>query len=151
MPQSVLLGVDRFWTGVDFPGPTLAQVIVWRAPIPGLGDPLTSHRQRYLTTETYWQHFGRPATRLKLRQGFGRLVRREKDQGAFVLLDARLGQPFMANLLQELPLACEHHASTDALLTATVQQVLPLDSLRLGEEFKRRGLTLEKLWQLAAG
>ena len=151
VPQSVLLGVDRFWTGVDFPGPTLAQVIVWRAPIPGLGDPLTSHRQRYLTTDTYWQHFGRPATRLKLRQGFGRLVRREKDQGAFVLLDARLGQPFMANLLQELPLACEHHFSIEALLAATVQQVLPLDSLRLGEEFKRRGLTLEKLWQLAAG
>lgn len=154
VPQSVLLGVDRFWTGVDFPGPTLSQVIVWRAPIPGLGDPLTSHRQRYLTTETYWQHFGRPATRLKLRQGFGRLVRREKDQGAFVLLDARLGQPFMANLLQELPLTCEHHSTIEALLAATVQQVLSLDSLkslRLGEEFKRRGLTLEKLWQLATG
>ena len=146
--QSVLLGVDRFWTGVDFPGPTLSQVIVWRAPIPGLGDPLTSHRQRYLTSDTYWQQFGRPATRLKLRQGFGRLVRREKDQGAFVVLDARLGEPFMADLLEELPIVCDRHDGAETLLTTTVQYVITLDSLKIGEEFKRRGLSLDKLRQI---
>lgn len=145
--QSVLLGVDRFWTGVDFAGATLAQVIVWRAPIPSLGEPLAIHRVRYLTENYYWRHFGRPATRLKLRQGFGRLVRREKDRGAFVLLDARLSEPFLADLLLELPLACEHHLSAETLLEITVRQVLPL--LNLGKEFERRNLTLKKLIELA--
>ena len=146
--QSVLMGVDRFWTGVDFAGSTLAQVVVWRAPIPSSREPLAIHRVRYLTDSYYWQHFGRPAARLKLRQGFGRLVRREKDRGAFVLLDARLNDTFLADLLLELPLSCEPHASAEAILEITVRQVLPL--LSLGEDFKRRGLTLEKLCEIAA-
>jgi len=120
---------------------------VWRAPIPSLGEPLAIHRVRYLTENYYWRHFGRPATRLKLRQGFGRLVRREKDRGAFVLLDARLSEPFLADLLLELPLACEHHLSAETLLEITVRQVLPL--LNLGKEFERRNLTLKKLIELA--
>jgi ATP-dependent DNA helicase DinG len=147
--QSVLLGVDRFWTGVDFAGPTLAQVVVWRAPVPSLGEPLAVHRVRYLTEAYYWKHFGRPAARLKLRQGFGRLVRREKDRGTFIVLDARLSKTFLADLLLELPLACEHHLSAEELLGATTRQVLPL--LSLGEEFRRRNLTLEKLLELADG
>ena len=37
--QSVLLGVERMWTGVDFAGSTLAQVVVWRLPMPSFSDP----------------------------------------------------------------------------------------------------------------
>ncbi|MBC6609472.1 ATP-dependent DNA helicase [Hymenobacter sp. BT507] len=147
--QSVLLGVDRMWTGVDFAGPTLSQVIVWRLPFPSLGDVLISHRKRYEADDVFWNQFYRPAARLKLRQGFGRLVRREKDRGAFVILDARVAATFYADVLEELeiPLTPDPHAH--ALLTRTTGPLLHL--LKLGTEFQRRGLSLEKLVGLLGG
>jgi ATP-dependent DNA helicase DinG len=140
VPHSVLLGVDRMWAGVDFPGHTLCQVVVWRAPMPSLSDPLASHRIRYAGKNAFWQHYGRPAARLKLRQGFGRLVRREKDKGGFVLLDARLTEHFYADLLQELPAECRPvvFTSPTELLQQVVSQILPL--LGLKEQLKERGL-----------
>lgn len=88
--QSVLMGVNRFWTGVDFPGPTLSQVIVVRLPNPSLGDPLVKHRRQYWDQGTFWNSWYGPTTRLMLRQGFGRLIRRQSDAGVFVLLDPRI-------------------------------------------------------------
>jgi ATP-dependent DNA helicase DinG len=85
---SVLFGVDRFWTGVDFPGPTLSQVIVVRMPNPHLGDPLVERRKHYL--RKFWDAYYEPVARLKLRQGFGRLIRESSDRGLFVTLDSRV-------------------------------------------------------------
>lgn len=144
--QSVLLGVDRMWTGVDFAGPTLSQVVVWRLPMPSLGDPLISHRKRYESDQVFWQQFYRPAARLKLRQGFGRLVRREKDRGAFVVLDARAAKQFYADVLAELEIPMVHDATAHAALTRLTGPLLGM--LRLGAEFQRRGLTLEKLLEV---
>lgn len=101
LEQSVLLGVDRMWAGVDFPGPTLSQIIVWRAPLPNLSEPLNAHRWQY-AGDAYWKQYFQPAAALKMRQGFGRLVRRKGDRGAFTLLDARLRDPFYAYVLSEL-------------------------------------------------
>ena len=144
--QSVLLGVDRMWAGVDFPGATLGQVVVWRAPLPNLNDPLAGHRLRYVGQTAYWQFYGRPAARLKLRQGFGRLVRREHDQGAFVVLDARLADTFYRDLLEELPLPCQRHDTAHDLVAATIAQALPL--LGLKGRLAERGLA--ELTQLLA-
>ena len=86
---TVLFGVDRFWTGVDFPGPTLSQVIIVRVPNPNLSDPLVEHRQDYLG-QAFWESFYGPIARLRLRQGFGRLIRNGSDRGLFVILDSRI-------------------------------------------------------------
>ncbi len=88
--HSVLFGVDRFWTGVDFPGSTLSQVIVVRLPNPALGRPLVRHRRDCFDNNEFWQGWYGPRTRLKLRQGFGRLIRRGDDKGVFILLDTRI-------------------------------------------------------------
>ena len=100
--QSVLLGVERMWTGVDFAGPTLAQVIVWRLPMPSFSDPLVCHRKLHDSKSDFWDNFYYPTTRLKLRQGFGRLVRRSADRGCFVMLDSRAHQDFYHHLLSEI-------------------------------------------------
>lgn len=100
--QSVMLGVERMWTGVDFAGPTLAQVIVWRLPMPSFSDPLVCHRKLHESKGSFWDDFYYPTTRLKLRQGFGRLVRRASDRGSFVMLDSRANQNFYHHLLSEV-------------------------------------------------
>ncbi|AHJ95535.1 hypothetical protein Hsw_PA0202 (plasmid) [Hymenobacter swuensis DY53] len=148
LEQSVLLGVDRMWTGVDFAGPTLSQVIVWRLPFPSLGEPLISHRKRYEPDEVFWGQFYRPAARLKLRQGFGRLVRRQRDRGAFVVLDARAATGFYANVLDELEVEAFHRFGTPtALFEQTAGPLLKL--LELGADFHRRELSVSRLLELS--
>ncbi len=105
--HSVLFGVDRFWTGVDFPGETLSLVVIVRAPNPNLSAPLVEHRQEVLGNR-FWTTYYEPTARLKLRQGFGRLIRRESDSGGVVLLDSRFaGSSPTARQLSELPLSLD--------------------------------------------
>jgi ATP-dependent DNA helicase DinG len=80
--DSCLLGTDAVRDGVDVPGDALRLIVFDRVPWP---RPDIQHRERR-------KLFGGRAyddrlVRLKLRQAFGRLVRREQDRGIFVLLD----------------------------------------------------------------
>ncbi len=86
--QSVLLGVDTFWYGVDFKGDTLTQVIITRIPYPSPRDPVQQARRALLTPERYWRRYHYDK-QIKLQQGIGRLIRSDRDRGRVVILDAR--------------------------------------------------------------
>jgi ATP-dependent DNA helicase DinG len=93
-PQTCLLGTDALRDGIDVPGDALKLVVFDRVPWP---RPTLLHRARR-------QRFGGRAydemlVRLRLRQAFGRLIRRATDRGVFALLDA--GTP--SRLLDGLP------------------------------------------------
>jgi ATP-dependent DNA helicase DinG len=83
--DACLLGTDAVRDGVDVPGRSLRLIVFDRVPWP---RPDILHKARR-------RHFGGVAyddmlTRLRLKQAFGRLVRRADDQGVFVMLDSRL-------------------------------------------------------------
>jgi len=100
---SVLFGVDRFWSGVDFPGSTLSQVIITKAPNPNLNNPLIAHHRHY-ESSTFMQEKYPIYGRLKLKQGFGRLVRAMKDRGGVIILDSRYeNSTWLYCHLSELP------------------------------------------------
>ena len=86
-PESCLLGTDAMRDGVDVPGNALRLVVFEKVPWP---RPDILHRER----RTHLSE-GAPSTwddaeaRRRLRQGFGRLIRRADDRGVFVLLDRR--------------------------------------------------------------
>ncbi len=139
--QSVLFGVNRFWTGVDFPGPTLSQVIIVRLPNPNLNDPLVKHRRQYWDRSVFWKSWYGPTTRLMLRQGFGRLIRRQSDSGVVVILDQRIvTQALMRRHAEAFPveLQCFQHSALE-LADWSVKR------LQLGRELRARGADLEAL------
>ncbi|MCY4396322.1 MAG: ATP-dependent DNA helicase [Rhodospirillaceae bacterium] len=83
--NACLLGTDAVRDGIDVPGDALRLIVFDRVPWP---RPDRLHRARR-------ERFGGAAwddmqTRLKLKQAFGRLIRRKDDRGVFVLLDSRL-------------------------------------------------------------
>jgi ATP-dependent DNA helicase DinG len=86
--ESVLLGVDTFWYGVDFKGDTLTQVVITRIPYPPPGDPVQMGRKHTLPPGEFWERY-RYDTDIKMKQGIGRLIRCETDRGRVVVLDAR--------------------------------------------------------------
>ena len=80
--DACLLGTDAVRDGVDIPGPSLRLIVFDRVPWP---RPTILHRARR-------QAFGKRAyddmlTRLRLKQAYGRIIRRAGDRGVFVLLD----------------------------------------------------------------
>ncbi len=87
-----LLGADSFWEGVDLPGRDLELLVIARLPFPVPSDPLVSARAEEVEAEgrpPFAECF-LPEAWLKLRQGVGRLLRRNDDKGAVLVLDSRV-------------------------------------------------------------
>ena len=86
--NSVLLGTESFWAGVDVPGPSLSCVVIDRIPFPTPEDPvldaLSEHNDRWFFD------YSVPRAQIQLKQGFGRLIRSVTDRGVIVMLDRRL-------------------------------------------------------------
>lgn len=100
--RAVLLGTQSFWEGIDLPGDMLQCVVIARLPFAVPDDPLVQGRsERY---EDPFREYHLPQAALRLRQGFGRLIRTRTDRGAVVLLDRRaLLREYGAELLGALP------------------------------------------------
>ncbi|MCH2507429.1 MAG: 3'-5' exoribonuclease [Dehalococcoidia bacterium] len=86
--SSVLLGTSSFWQGVDLPGDSLKALIVARLPFSVPTDPIFSARAELL--DDPFNQYTIPQTILRFRQGFGRLIRTEQDQGVVAILDHRI-------------------------------------------------------------
>ena len=91
-----LLGTDAMRDGVDVPGRSLRLLVFDRVPWP---RPTILHRERRLhLSEGRPKAYDDALARHRLRQAFGRLVRRADDKGVFVLLDARCPSRLLAGL-----------------------------------------------------
>jgi DNA polymerase-3 subunit epsilon/ATP-dependent DNA helicase DinG len=114
--RAVLLGTQSFWEGVDLPGDILRCVVIARLPFSVPDDPLVQGRaERY---EDPFVEFQLPQAALRLRQGFGRLIRTKTDYGAVVLLDRRVAtREYGEVLLASLPDARTEHLPLDAVAT----------------------------------
>jgi len=90
--ESVLVGSQSFWEGIDVPGDALQCVLIDKLPFPPPNDPLIEARVKRLQAQ------GRDAfndcfvaeAAVSLKQGAGRLIRTETDRGLLVICDSRL-------------------------------------------------------------
>jgi ATP-dependent DNA helicase DinG len=87
--QSCLLGTDAVRDGVDVPGDSLRLIVLDR--VPWSQPTILERARRQQFGGGLWQDMG---VRLRLRQAFGRLIRRGDDRGVFVVLDSRLASRF---------------------------------------------------------
>jgi DNA polymerase-3 subunit epsilon/ATP-dependent DNA helicase DinG len=99
----VLLGTRSFWEGVDIPGTALQALLIARLPFDVPSDPIFAARSEMF--ENSFFAYSVPEAVLRFRQGFGRLIRRQSDEGVVVILDKRVltrryGQMFLDSLPQ---------------------------------------------------
>ncbi len=102
--DSILMGVDTFWYGADFPGETLEYLVIVKLPY-GVPDRYHHAQCAALGSGAQRKRIYLPRALAKFRQGFGRLMRRETDRGCVFLLDTRAQMPQHRLFLGELPLA----------------------------------------------
>jgi predicted DnaQ family exonuclease/DinG family helicase len=100
--RPLLLGTASFWEGIDVPGERLSCVIMVRLPFPVPSDPVYAARAEQVRDG--FAQLALPQAALRLKQGFGRLIRRSTDRGAVVILDNRiLGRDYGKAFLDVLP------------------------------------------------
>lgn len=118
-PRSVLFATDSFWEGVDVRGDALRCVVITRLPFRVPTEPIEEARVEEIQRRggnPFMEH-ALPQAVIKLKQGFGRLIRSRTDRGAVVLLDSRVVTKFYGKVfLESLPPARRLVAPTEAVL-----------------------------------
>ena len=92
LENAILLGTDSFWEGVDVPGRALRTLVLNKLPFKVPSEPITAARLERLAEEGFdgFMSYLLPHAALKLKQGFGRLIRSRQDTGVVILLDSRV-------------------------------------------------------------
>lgn len=103
--NSVLLGLDSFWLGVDVPGESLSNLIITRLPFLVPDHPLIKAKLEYIDLHggNSFMDYSLPEAILKFRQGIGRLIRHKTDEGIIAVLDPRIltksyGRHFLSSI-----------------------------------------------------
>jgi Rad3-related DNA helicase len=134
---AVLLGTASFWEGVDVKGPALSVLVLAKLPFPVFKDPIIQARSEAVDAEgsDSFNHYLVPQAVIKLRQGFGRLIRSKTDRGVVVLADKRvLTRRYGGRFLDALPV--------EAKTAASAGELVSMAGRFLGED---RGQNVEKL------
>ena len=120
LPGCVMVASASFWEGIDIPGEALQLVIIDKLPFPPPNDPMAEARSKALEVagRSAFNDYFLPEAAVALKQGAGRLIRRETDQGILVVCDSRLASmgygkrlvrslPPMTRLLSELDMQAQ--------------------------------------------
>jgi ATP-dependent DNA helicase DinG len=114
-PRSSLLGTDALRDGVDVPGKSLRLVVMELVPWP---RPTVLHAARRMAGGG--SAYDDRVVRARLAQAFGRLIRREVDQGIFVILSAALPSRLLSAFPPDAPIA---RVTLDAAIARVEQRL----------------------------
>jgi ATP-dependent DNA helicase DinG len=126
----VLVASSSFWEGIDVPGDALQLVIIDKLPFPPPNDPMAEARAKALEAQgrSAFNDYFVPEAAVALKQGAGRLIRRETDQGVLVVCDTRLiSMGYGKRLLRALPPMVRLNSETD--MTDQLTKVCTRDRL----------------------
>jgi len=93
-PHSVIFATATFWEGIDIPGEALSCVVMDKIPFSPPDDPVNQAIIEGMKArgEDWFGKVVLPQAIIRLKQGFGRLIRSKKDTGLVAILDPRMRQ-----------------------------------------------------------
>jgi ATP-dependent DNA helicase DinG len=104
--QAILLGTASFWEGVDVPGDALRGLVIAKLPFRVPTEPVTAAQCEAIVARggDAFAEYMLPHASLRLKQGFGRLIRTGTDRGVVVIGDPRIvTKRYGRGLLEALP------------------------------------------------
>ena len=113
-PESIILGTASFWEGIDLAGDSLQALVVTRLPFNVPTEPVFEARSELY--DNSFMEYAMPQAVLRLRQGFGRLIRTKTDRGVAIILDKRvIARRYGSLFLRSLPPASRTTCKLDEL------------------------------------
>ena len=113
-PESIILGTASFWEGVDLAGDSLQALVVARLPFNVPTEPVFEARSELY--DNAFIEYALPQAVLRLRQGFGRLIRTKTDRGVAIILDKRvISRRYGSLFIRSLPPASRKTCKIDEL------------------------------------
>jgi predicted DnaQ family exonuclease/DinG family helicase len=114
--RAILLGTSSFWEGIDLPGEALELLVLVRLPFSVPEDPIVQARSETLVAEGRepFKEYLLPEAVIRLRQGFGRLIRRKTDRGAIIIVDPRIKRASYGSVFEKsLPAAVRPYVAEE--------------------------------------
>ncbi|CAM2952310.1 helicase C-terminal domain-containing protein [Dellaglioa algida] len=109
--DAILLGTGSFWEGIDLPNDRLELLIVTRLPFESPESLNVKAKEKEFEGQgrDVFSEYSLPRATMRLKQGFGRLIRTSTDKGVMVVLDSRLvnqsyGEQMIGVLPDKLPI-----------------------------------------------
>jgi DNA polymerase-3 subunit epsilon/ATP-dependent DNA helicase DinG len=114
-----LLGLSSFWEGIDVVGEALTCLVIVKLPFSVPSDPVFAARSDLY--EDPFSEYALPQAVIRLKQGFGRLIRSGSDRGVVAILDSRLftkryGEVFLRSLPPAARVRCPAAELSDHVL-----------------------------------
>ncbi len=116
--NGLLLGAASFWEGVDVSGTSLSCVIIDKLPFAHPSDPVLKAKIEHINKNggKAFYDLQIPKAIIALKQGAGRLIRGENDQGVLVICDRRItSKGYGQSFLKSLPAMKTTHERQDAI------------------------------------
>ena len=104
--RGILLGTTSFWEGVDVPGQPLRGLVIPKLPFKVPSEPVTAARIEAIEAAggNSFVQYMLPHAAIRLKQGFGRLIRSRDDHGVVLVLDGRIARKSYGRyFLESLP------------------------------------------------
>jgi ATP-dependent DNA helicase DinG len=136
--RGVLVATMSFWEGVDVPGWALRLVILDKIPFAPPNEPIVAARCTRIDRDggNGFAQYSVPSAAMTLKQGFGRLIRTQRDAGIVAILDRRIvRRGYGRMLLVSLPPArrVRSLAELGAFWTAVAPEIAPDDAPGTGD------------------
>lgn len=127
---SVLLGTSSFWEGVDIPGDALTSLAIVRLPFQPPNHPIVEAKSERLKRENKnpFMKLSVPQAVIRFKQGFGRLVRSNRDRGIVIVYDTRILESYYGKyFLYSLPGPKMEHMPIDQMVPRISEWLQPVE------------------------
>jgi len=117
--ESVLLGTQSFWEGIDVPGESLSCLTLTKLPFAVHTDPIVKARCEAVEARggSSFMNFSVPMAVIRFKQGFGRLIRSKTDRGVVLVLDRRvISKRYGKAFLESVPVTHRVYNDKETLL-----------------------------------
>ena len=120
--NSVLIGTETLWQGVDVPGDSLRALFILKIPYRMPNVPIIKARRMEIDRKgrSGSSEYYMPLAAIALKQGFGRLIRKATDRGIAVMLDDRLMRTPM--LLKSFPDGVQPMVADEGVIIAALEE-----------------------------